>query len=100
MDLEERIRRGEEAKRLLEHKLMKEASDHIEAECWRLFKALPSEDASGLAEVKRMQYTHTKYMAFLKSAVLDGEQAKMDAEWSKKRRGLGDVVTAIRQWRK
>lgn len=96
MNLEDRIRRGERAKQLLEDPLIKEAAEHIEAECWRVFKSLANDDAAGLAEVKRLQYTHAKYLAFLRAALVDGEQAKADVEFKKKTRGLRDIVTAIR----
>jgi hypothetical protein len=91
--LEERIRRGDRAKALLDDPLLKEAAEHVEAECWRVFKALAPTDTAGLAEVKGLQYLHGKYQAFLKQALLDGEQAKLDVQW--KRRGVLDVVSAM-----
>lgn len=97
MDLDARIRRGERAKSLLADPLMKEAAEHIEAECWRVFKSLANDDVQGMAEVKRMQYANAKYLAFLKDAMTDGEQAKLDVEFKKKTRGLSDIVTAFRR---
>ena len=68
--------------------IMAEASEHIEAECWRLFKSLQPTDAEGMAQVKAIQYMHAKYQAFLKSALDDGKIARLEVE--QKKRGMRD----------
>lgn len=85
MTKDEKIRRSEEAKRLLEHPLMKEAFDHIESECWRLFKQLAPTDVDGMAQIKAMQYMHTKYSAFLRSVVVNGAVEKLEIEHKRAR---------------
>jgi hypothetical protein len=78
MTPDERIRRADRAVALLADPLFAEAEAHIEAECWRLFRELAPTDVDGLAQVKGMQYTHQKYLAFLRSAVTDGKKAAID----------------------
>lgn len=97
MDLDDKIRRGHRAKAILDDAVFKEAVAHIDAELWRLFRETPPTDAEALGKISQAQYFHTKYLAFFKSAMFDGEQAKLEADWKKKRRGLSDVVTAIRK---
>lgn len=77
---EDAIRRGIRAKAIAEDPIFKEASDHIEAECWRLFKTFAPGDIEGLTQVKAMQYMHEKYQAFLRKAMQDGQMAKLDVE--------------------
>jgi hypothetical protein len=83
-DLDKQIRRGINAKQLLENELMAEAKDHIEAEFWRLFRELKPSDVEGLQFVKQMQYIHAKYTAFLNKAITDGKMAELQVESRKK----------------
>lgn len=80
MTPDERIRRAERAQNLLAEPLIVEAQEHIEAECWRLFKELAPTDVDGLAQIKGMHYTHQKFFAFLRRAVNDGKKAKAEIE--------------------
>lgn len=80
MTNDEKIRRAEEAKRLLDHPLLKEAFGHVENECWRMFKELAPTDIDGIAQVKAMQYMHTKYAAFLRSVIVNGAVEKLQLE--------------------
>lgn len=84
MTLDEQIERGHRAQRILQDDLIKDAREHIEAELWRLFKSLPTDDAAGLAQVKAMQYMHGKYFAFFERAVVDGKIAQINVESRKK----------------
>lgn len=82
--LEHEIRRGEQAKRLLEDELVREAREHIESELWRLFKETPPQDVKTLEFVKGMQYMHAKYFAYFGRAVTDGKLAQINLEAKKK----------------
>lgn len=83
-DLDTQIRRGINAKHILENELMQEAKQHMEAEFWRLFKELKPSDVEGLQFVKQMQYIHAKYQAFMAKAVTDGKMAELQVETRKK----------------
>jgi len=83
-DLDQQIRRGINAKQLLENELLQEAKQHMEAEFWRLFRELKPSDVEGLQFVKQMQYIHAKYQAFLAKAVTDGKMAELQVENRKK----------------
>lgn len=82
--LEADIRRGQEAKRILEHDIVKEANAHMEAELWRMFKDTPPQDRDTLEFLKAMQYFHGKYWAFLQQAVTNGKLAQISLEAKKK----------------
>ena len=83
-DHDKDIRRGINAKQLLDNELMQEAKQHMEAEFWRLFRELKPSDVEGLQFVKQMQYIHAKYQAFLAKAVTDGKMAELQVESRKK----------------
>jgi hypothetical protein len=78
------VDRGQRAKNLLEDSLFKEAAEHIDAECFRLFKSTHPTDAEALAQIAGIQYLHTKYKAFLNAAVQDGKLALLEVERKKK----------------
>ena len=80
MTNDERIKRADKARLLLEDPLMVEALEHMDAECWRLFKTFAPTDTEGVMQVKAMQYMATKFAAFLRSVVTDGKMAKLDVE--------------------
>lgn len=91
--LSDAINRGHRAQRLLEDELFAQASDHIDAECFRLFKATHPTDAEALAQIAGIQYLHTKYKAFLRSAVTDGKLAQLEVErQSKLKRVMNKVL--------
>ena len=80
MNSDEAIRRADEAKRLLEHPLLKEAFEHVESECWRLFKAVAPEDLAALAQIKSTQYVHQKYVSFMRGVIQNGAVERMQIE--------------------
>lgn len=82
--LQTAIDRGHRAKNILDDALFAEAAAHIDAECFRLFKAAHPTDAESLKQVAGIQYLHTKYMAFLRAAVQDGKMAQLEVERKKK----------------
>ena len=82
--LQTAIDRGHRARNILEDELFKEASDHIDAECFRLFKSSHPTDTEALSQVAGIQYLHTKYKAFLNAAVQDGKLAQIEVERRKK----------------
>ena len=82
--LQHAITRGQRAKNILDDSLFSEASDHIDAECFRLFKATHPTDSEALSHIAGIQYLHSKYKAFLKAAVTDGKMAQLEVERRKK----------------
>lgn len=93
MTNDEAIRRANRAQQIIDDPLMVEAREHIEAECYRLFKALTPTDVEGMTQVKAMQYFHAKYTAFLNKAITDGKLARAEIE-RKKKPGLLDRFKA------
>jgi hypothetical protein len=93
MTPDERINRSNRAQAIMADPIMVEAAEHIEAECWRLFKTLPPTDSEGLAQIKAIQYMHAKYQAFLKAALDDGKIARVEVE--QKRLGLKDRLKGL-----
>lgn len=85
MNKDEALQRAARAKNLVDDPLFKEAAEHIEAECWRLFKALAPSDMEGIAQIKAMQYMHDKYQSFLRKAIQDGQIAKLELERARPR---------------
>lgn len=90
--LQTAIERGHRANNLLEDELFKEAAEHIDAECFRLFKSSHPTDAEALAQIAGIQYLHTKYKAFLKAAVTDGKMAQLEVERENKLKRLARKV--------
>lgn len=80
MTLENDIHRAKRAELLINDDLMKEAREHMDAECWRLFKLLAPEDIEGMSQVKAMQYLNTKYWGFLQAVIQNGTLAKLELE--------------------
>jgi hypothetical protein len=90
--LQTAIDRGHRADRLLKDELFSEASEHIDAECFRLFKSAHPTDAKELAQIAGIQYLHTKYKAFLSAAVQDGKMAQLEVERQGKLKRLQQKV--------
>lgn len=82
--LQTTIDRGHRAKALLADDLFAEAAEHIDAECYRLFKASHPTDAEALAQIAGIQYLHTKYKAFFTRVLTDGKMAQLELEHRKK----------------
>lgn len=80
MNQEEKVRRLQEATRILENPLFKEACEHIESECWRLFKEVKPQDADALHEIKATHYALTKMLAFFRQTIANGAVEKMMLE--------------------
>lgn len=78
--LSDAINRGHRAQRILEDELFVQASDHIDAECFRKFKETPPTDTEALSQIAGIQYLHGKYKAFLRAAVQDGKLAQIEVE--------------------
>ena len=85
MTKDEALQRAARANNLVDDPLFKEASEHIEAECWRLFKTLAPNDLEGITQVKAMQYMHEKYQAFLRKAMQEGQVVRLEMELDRKR---------------
>jgi hypothetical protein len=90
--LQDAVNRGHRAKNILEDELFKEAAEHIDAECYRLFKTSHPTDSEALAHIAGIQYLHTKYKAFLTRAVQDGKLAQIEIERESKLKKLGRRV--------
>lgn len=84
MNNDEAIRKANRAQQIIDDPLMAEACEHIESECYRLFKAMAPSDIEGMTQIKAMQYFHAKYLAFLNKAINDGKVARMEIERKKK----------------
>jgi hypothetical protein len=82
--LQTAIDRGHRAKNILDDALFAEASDHIDAECFRKFKEAHPTDTEALQQIAGIQYLHTKYKAFLNAALQDGKMASLEVERKKK----------------
>jgi hypothetical protein len=76
----------------MEDELFKEAAEHIDAECFRLFKSTHPTDAEALGQIAGIQYLHTKYKAFLNAAVQDGKLAQLEVERQSKLKKLARRV--------
>jgi hypothetical protein len=78
--LQSAVERGHRVKNILDDAIFKEAADHVEAECFRLFKVTHPTDTEALAQIAGIQYLHTKYLAFLTRAVQDGKLAQIEID--------------------
>ena len=83
-ELENRIRRSDEAARIWNDPLMVEARETIEAEIVAKFKECGVRDVDSLTTIKLMQHVHTLYDRFFKTALDDGKIARI--ELAKKKR--------------
>lgn len=86
--LQNAVNRGFRAKNILDDELFKEAAEHIDSECFRLFKTSHPTDSEALAQIAGIQYLHTKYIAFLNRAVQDGKIAQLEVERENKLKRL------------
>jgi hypothetical protein len=82
---DEKLQRAARARAIMEDPIMLEAKEHIDAECFRLFKSLAPTDIDQLQQVKAMQYMHDKYRIFLSSVLDDGKIAKLNLEYARAR---------------
>jgi hypothetical protein len=80
MTNDEKIQRAQRAKALIDDPIMAEATAHIEAECWRLFKTFAPTDTEGIMQIKSVQYMHEKYLNFLRQAIADGKMAQLEVD--------------------
>jgi hypothetical protein len=87
------LARGHRAQNILNDELFVQASDHIDAECFRMFKAAHPTDTEALSQIAGIQYLHTKYKAFLKAAVTDGKMAQIEIERESKLKRLARKIT-------
>ena len=85
MTNDEKIQRAHRAKALSDDPIMAEATAHIEAECWRLFKTFAPTDTEGIMQVKAVQYMHEKYLNFLKQVIADGKMAQLEVDRTRPR---------------
>lgn len=90
--LQTAVDRGHRAQHILKDPLFAEASEHIDAECFRLFQSTHPTDAEALAQIAGISYLHTKYKAFLTRAVQDGKLAHMEIERESKLKKLARKV--------
>lgn len=78
------IQRAHRARQIMSDDLFAEAKEHIESECFRLFKTVAPTDTEALQQIKAMQYMHEKYIAFFNRAIQDGKLAELEIERKKK----------------
>ena len=83
MTEDERVQRANEARRLWESRLMREAREHIEAALMKGFAATPMRDTDGLQWVRALYEAHKAYESFFRSAMEDGKLAQLEIERKK-----------------
>lgn len=74
------LARALRAKEITSDTIFAEASVHIDKELWRLFTECAATDTEALAQIKGMQYMHSKYLAYLKRCIEAEKFARMDIE--------------------
>lgn len=77
---EKEFHRGKRASEIASDQIFKEATAHIDAELWRLFRECALADTAALAEIKAMVYVHQKYLAFLNRCINEGTAARIALE--------------------
>lgn len=83
MTEEERVTRANEAARIWDSRLMKEAREHIEQSLMRGFASTPLRDDEGLRHIRGLYEAHKAYESFFKQAMEDGKMARIEIERKK-----------------
>jgi len=83
MTEDERVQRANEAKRIWESRLMREAREHIEQALMKGFAATPLRDDEGLRRIRGLYEAHKAYDSFFKAALEDGKLAQIEIERKK-----------------
>lgn len=83
MNEDERVQRSNEARRIWESRLMREAREHIEQALIRSFAAAPLRDDDGLRRIRGLYEAHKAYESFFKAALEDGKLAQIEIEHKK-----------------
>lgn len=91
-DVEMRLRRAQEAQRLWDHEIMREAREHIDAALMKGFAATPLRDDDGLRRIRMLYEAHKAYEAFFRAAIDDGKMAELEI---KRRKPLMERLRAI-----
>lgn len=83
---DERVLRANEAARVWDSRIMKEAREHIEQALMRGFASTPLRDDEGLRRIRGLWEAHKAYDSFFKAALEDGKLAKIEIERKKSMR--------------
>lgn len=92
MTEDERVIRANEAARIWDSRLMKEAREHIEQALMRGFAATPLRDDEGLRRIRGLYEAHKAYESFFRQALEDGKLAKIEIEHKKSLRERLKIV--------
>lgn len=92
MTEDERVIRANEAARIWDSRLMKEAREHIEQALMKGFAATPLRDDEGLRRIRGLYEAHKAYESFFKAAMEDGKLAKIEIEHKKSLRERLKIV--------
>lgn len=91
-DLELRVRRAQEAQRIWDHEIMREARAHIEAALMKGFANTPLRDDEGLRRIRGLYEAHKAYESFFRAAIDDGKMAELEVQ---RKRPLMERLRAI-----
>jgi len=89
---DERVIRANEAARIWDSRLMKEAREHIEQALMKGFAATPLRDDEGLRRIRGLYEAHKAYESFFRQALEDGKLAKIEIEHKKSLRERLKIV--------
>ena len=92
MTEDERVIRANEAARIWDSRLMKEAREHIEQALMKGFAATPLRDDEGLRRIRGLYEAHKAYESFFRQALEDGKLAKIEIEHKKSLRERLKIV--------
>lgn len=92
MTEDERVIRANEAARIWDSRLMKEAREHIEQSLMKGFAATPLRDDEGLRRIRGLYEAHKAYESFFRQALEDGKLAKIEIEHKKSLRERLKIV--------
>lgn len=85
-ELEQRERRAQEAERIWQSDIMKEARLHIEKALMKGFADTPLRDDEGLRRIRMLYEAHKAYESFFRAAIDDGKMAKLEIQRGMKAR--------------
>jgi hypothetical protein len=90
--LHEEQERGRRAAELLEHPLLRDALEAIEAEVIGQWKACPARDAEGKEALWQLMKTADKFRGLLTGHIEAGKLATLNLKRYEEKRGLRDIL--------
>lgn len=83
-DLDKEVERANDALRIMQNELVKEAFETMDKEIYRQFKAVAPTDSEALMQVRTMQYMREKFEQFFVGVMQNGKVAQMEIDRKKK----------------